>query len=149
MHHLHQRQIVNELAEIITHLQIAPRRVLIVRARDHHNLAPLMQTLAERVDGHYVDHLADCVPQLSDFPLEAYKPVHLREDLKALLDKDGKTLIVGELEWALAIWNETEQRIFFQSMTTFTHRNVLVLVCRLALDYETLIEDRRRVFRLG
>ena len=142
-----QTEIVNQLVEIVRSLEIAPRRVLIVPGGNRYNLIALMRKLAEQVNGHYIDHLADCLPQLSNFPLEAYKPFNLRDDLKEMLDRRGKTLIVGELEWVLAIWDESNQCRFFQLMTTFTHKNVLVLTCRLPLDYETLIGDRSRVFR--
>lgn len=148
MIYLGEAEIVNQLVEIVRSLEIAPRRVLIVSGGNRHNLTALMQKLAEQVKGHYIDHLADCLPQLSDFPLEAYKPINLRNNLKEMLDQRGKTLIVGELEWVLAIWHETGQRRFFRSMSPFTHNNVLVLMCRLPLDYETLIGDRRRVFSL-
>lgn len=144
-----QAEIVDQLAEAIRGIEIAPRRVLIVSGGSRYDLAALMRKLAEQVNGYYVDHLADRLPQLSDFPLEAYKPVNLRDDLKQMLEKEGKTLIVGELEWVLAIWDEIEQPRFFQIMRTFAHKNVLVLTCALTLDYETLIGDRRRVFRLG
>lgn len=148
MSYTRQAEIVNQLVEAIRSIEFAPRRVLIVSGGNRYDLAALMRELAEQVNGHYIDHLADCLPQLSDFPLEAYRPINLRDDLKEMLDKEGKTLIVGELEWVLAIWNETNQRRFFQLMTTFTHKNVLVLACRLPLDYETLIGDWHRVFRL-
>jgi len=144
-----QAEIVDQLAEAIRGIEIAPRRVLIVSGGSRHDLAALMRKLAERVKGHYIDHLADRLPQLSDFPLEAYRPVNLRDELKQMLDKEGRTLIVGELEWVLATWDGSEQRRFLQLMRTFTHENVLVLTCVLPLDYETLIGDRRRVFRLG
>ena len=142
-------EIVDQLVEAIRGIEIAPRRVLIVSGGNRHDLAALMRKLAEQVKGHYMDHLADRLPQLSDFPLEAYRPVNLRDDLKQMLDKEGRTLIVGELEWVLATWDGSEQRRFLQLMHTFTHKNVLVLTCLLPLDYEMLIGDRRRVFRLG
>jgi len=143
-----QAEIVNQLVERVRSLEITPRRVLIVSGGDRYDLTALMRELAKQVSGHYIDHLGDCLPQLSSFPLEAYKPVNLREDLKEMLDKGGKTLIVGELEWVLATWDEGNQCGFFESMATFTHKNVLALACRLPLDYETLIGDRRLVFRL-
>ena len=142
-------EIVDQLTKAIRSIEIAPRRVAIVSGSGPCDLAALMPRLAEQVNGHYVDHLADRLPQLGDFPLEAYKPVNLRDDLKQMLDKEGRTLIVGELEWVLATWDESEQRRFLQLMRTFTHKNVLVLTCLLPLDYEMLIGDRRRVFRLG
>jgi len=144
-----QLEIVDQLREAIRSIEIAPRRVLIVSGGSRYDPAALMRKLAEQVNGHYVDHLADRLPQLAHFPLEAYKPVNLRDDLKQMLDKEDRTLIVGELEWVLAIWDEIEQRRFLQLMRTFTHKNVLVLTCLPPLDYETLIGDRRRVFRLG
>lgn len=142
-----RREVIDELVEILRSLQIAPRRVLIVSGGNERDLPGLMRELAEQVDGQYVDHLADCLPRLSHFPLEGYKARDLRDDLRDILDRGRKILILAELEWVLSIWDGGEQRRFFRLMATFAHMNPLVLACRLPLDYEALIGDRSRVFR--
>lgn len=137
-----------DLKKIINSLQSAPRRVLMVQGGPHPTSTDVAQKLAQEIQARYIDHLADLLPSLSTFPLESYKPSHLRNDLHRIMDKEKRTVVIANLEPLLCVWNEADQQRFLLSMASFVHRNILVLFCSLPLRYGSDVSGQLRLYQM-
>lgn len=137
-----------DLKKIINLLQSAPRRVLMVQGGTYPTSADVAQKLAQEIQARYIDYLTDLLPSLSTFPLEAYKPSHLRNDLHRIMDKEKRTVVIANLEPLLCVWNEADQQRFLLSMSSFVHSNILVLFCSLPLQYGSEVSGQLRFYQM-
>jgi hypothetical protein len=141
--------IVIDLKKSIQLLQNAPRRILMVQGGTYPTSTDVAWRLASELKARYVDHLTELLPSLSDFPLEAYKPSHLRNDLHRIMDKEKRTVVIANLEPLLCIWNEADQQRFLISLASFTHNNILILFCGLPLQYGSELSNQLRVYQVS
>ena len=140
--------IVIDLKKSMWLIQNAPRRVLMVQGGTYPTSTDVAQKLALEIQARYIDHLTELLPSLSTFPLEAYKPSHLRNDLHRIMDKEKRTVVIANLESLLCVWNQADQQRFLQSMASFVHSNILVLFCSLPLKYGSEESGQLRLYQM-
>lgn len=139
---------VVELKKVIQLLQNAPRRVLMVQGGTYQTSIDVAQKLAHELQARYIDHLTELLSSLSSFPLEAYKPSHLRNDLHRIIDEEKRTVVIANLEPLICIWDEADQQRFLLSMASFVHSNILALFCSLPLQYGSEVSGQLRLYQM-
>ena len=139
---------VVELKKVIQLLQNAPRKVLMVQGGTYQTSIDVAQKLAHELQARYIDHLTELLSSLSSFPLEAYKPSHLRNDLHRIMDEGKRTVVIANLEPLICIWDEADQQRFLVSMSSFAHGSVLVLFCSLPIRYDSDLSAQLKIYEM-
>ena len=89
----------------------------------------LAKEIANSLNGEYIDHLQDVLPQIKSPVLGSYGPIDFREYLKKKGNSLPKeVLMIDEIKWLISTWSQKQKKELPRLLSFLATKSVIILV---------------------